>query len=825
MPHPKLQIILPILLLFTISLFAQNPPEAHVKIKTLVENKDYRAAAAALTANRKNQPSEFTQNNYDYLLARVFEKHGDFAQAAANYQAVVNRNSILKEYALWHLSEIARSSGNLILERLYLQELTNVSEKSLLREAIRKRLARSFFESGNYSAAIRHLSEDVNFENESIDSSGKSKSREDLVLVAQAYYQIKNIDKARELFKRLVEEVPNEDQPDDFALAGVKGLDLLEVGEDEFGKSAAPLTDEEHFSRGAIYQFNRNFLLARLHYQAIADKHPESTRKAPAMYQIGRGFDQERDHENAIIWFDRVQKEFPEDSLAVTALYQKASSYANLDKTKDSVSLYEKYISENPNAGNLERAYLNIIDAYRDSGDFKNALEWTARTQDEFRDGKGEAVALFSQVRVYLSQEDWEKALRDLAKLSSMKNLGGIGIAGGTNKEEVDYLKAFTLEKLARLDEAIEGYLVIPDGLKDYYGGRATARLSALMQNEKAAALISKKLDRLTAISGQTLTNSNADEIKNAAQKAIRLTTDQESRNNLMARIGRAYELLPDYQNIPAARLINFDRTKSPVSFRHFSEIPREAIARELLYLGLYDEGTPEMEIALREAADGTIESLTDFDANTAFTLATYYKRGDIADRAIRYIEPIWKKIPRDYEISLIPGQQLELLYPKPYEAALVKYGKEKNVDPRLVLSIMRQESRFQANVKSVAAARGLMQFISTTANKMADEMEITGFKQNDLYDPPTAVRFGSHYMANIFKDFPDQPPAVAASYNAGEDRMARWLARSKTKDPDRYVSEVVFTQTKDYVYKVIANYRVYQMLYDQELNRHQTEE
>ena len=98
--------------------------------------------------------------------------------------------------------------------------------------------------------------------------------------------------------------------------------------------------------------------------------------------------------------------------------------------------------------------------------------------------------------------------------------------------------------------------------------------------------------------------------------------------------------------------------------------------------------------------------------------------------------------------------------------------------------------------------------------------MKIGNFSQDDLYDPPTAVRFGSHYINNLFDDFPDEPPAVAASYNAGEDRMIRWMKRANAKLPARYVPEVVFTQTKDYVYKVMTNYRIYQRLYDGRLNK-----
>jgi len=60
-----------------------------------------------------------------------------------------------------------------------------------------------------------------------------------------------------------------------------------------------------------------------------------------------------------------------------------------------------------------------------------------------------------------------------------------------------------------------------------------------------------------------------------------------------------------------------------------------------------------------------------------------------------------------DYQIELIPRDQAELLYPAPYADSLIKYAPERSVDPRFALSIMRQESRYRADVKSVAAARG----------------------------------------------------------------------------------------------------------------------
>ncbi|HXK39810.1 MAG TPA: lytic transglycosylase domain-containing protein, partial [Candidatus Paceibacterota bacterium] len=233
-------------------------------------------------------------------------------------------------------------------------------------------------------------------------------------------------------------------------------------------------------------------------------------------------------------------------------------------------------------------------------------------------------------------------------------------------------------------------------------------------------------------------------------------------------------------------------------------------VADDLLFLGLYDEAAPEMESKVRNASSSP-------DLN--YTIAASYTRGDLAHRGAVFAESFWK-LPADYQIELIPPDALELLYPAPFSDLLVRHSPQRNIDPRFLLSIMRQESRFRADARSSAAARGLMQFISTTANRVAAELGRENFRQEDLYDPSTAILFGSHYTGNLLKSFPNETEAVVASYNGGDDNMRRWLARAKSDEAERYVSEIMYAQTKDYVERVMCNYRMYSVLYDEGLKR-----
>ena len=812
-----------LLLLTAASLFAQTPSETHQKILQAVENRDYAAAAGELEALKKADRTLFEINNYDYLLARVAEKKGDFALAAGNYQAVVSRGSELSEYALWHLAELARSSGNLLLERTFLQEIVSLAPQSLLQTAARTRLTRSHFESKNYEYVIRQRSAVSSAErwsekkSEGQRTKDDGQTRENLVLVGEAYLQSGQTAQAREVFTKLVSNLQNPAQPDDYALAGARGLDRIETGA-EFGKTVANLTDLNHLQRALIYQFNRDFADARLHYQAIVKNHPASGQVPDALYQTGRGYVQEANFVEAINWFERVLEQFPEHPVARDALTQAASAYARVSKPREALTRYQKFIERYPDAENIERAYLNIVDLLRDTGDDTNALKWAQKTQEVFRGKLPEAIALFSQLRIRIAQNDWQNALSDAEKLQTFNDLGGTRVPGGTNKAEVTFIRGFALENLNRFQEAMDVYLSIPDGRSEYYGGRATERLKALALSAPAEPLINRKIEELT----KNIELRNAEAQRKAAQDVLRLTANPETRARMLEIVKKAYATLPDYQKVPSFKLLEFGRkeirrekqTAAPLNYH-------QSIADELLFLGLYDEGTPELEKALEDKnSESKIQNLK---SEIEFTLAVFYKRGEMANRAVAFIEPLWRAVPAEYQIELMPREQAELLYPAPYGDALLKHAPARGVDPRFVLSIMRQESRYRADVKSVAAARGLMQFISTTSNQIARELGRENFRQDELYNPPTAVLFGAQYLSNIYKLFPSQHAAVAASYNGGEDNVKRWLARSKSELPDRYVPEIIFSQSKDYAYKVMANYRVYQTLYDENLKARQS--
>jgi len=158
--------------------------------------------------------------------------------------------------------------------------------------------------------------------------------------------------------------------------------------------------------------------------------------------------------------------------------------------------------------------------------------------------------------------------------------------------------------------------------------------------------------------------------------------------------------------------------------------------------------------------------------------------------------------------------------YPAPYRTAILSAAKSRKLDPRFILALIKQESVFKPLAKSPAGARGLLQLTMDAAQKYGPGAGFNSVRESQLYQPDTSIMLGAEYIEHLTSMFPGMLEPVAASYNGGEDNVARWLKRAKRKDPGVFTSEVGFDETKGYVQKVMSNYRVYLQLYTPDLVR-----
>lgn len=153
------------------------------------------------------------------------------------------------------------------------------------------------------------------------------------------------------------------------------------------------------------------------------------------------------------------------------------------------------------------------------------------------------------------------------------------------------------------------------------------------------------------------------------------------------------------------------------------------------------------------------------------------------------------------------------LIYPLAYEDALTAEAARHGLDPAFVAALIRQESQFTPWATSGAGARGLMQIMPEVGREIATARAFPVWNTALLYQPDVSLELGTAHLAGLERDYA-RPEHVLAAYNAGRSRVARWLSKPGTGDPEVFVERIPFKETRDYVRIVLRNRAMYQALY-----------
>lgn len=156
----------------------------------------------------------------------------------------------------------------------------------------------------------------------------------------------------------------------------------------------------------------------------------------------------------------------------------------------------------------------------------------------------------------------------------------------------------------------------------------------------------------------------------------------------------------------------------------------------------------------------------------------------------------------------------LEILYPSPFLAELRKVLKNDNLDPIIVLSLIRQESVFNPQARSPVGARGLMQLMPMTAKRMKRSV-----REKQLVNPNINIEIGTKYFKNLLKRYDGNLVYVLGAYNAGESRIERWKNLYFDTDQTilKNIEAIPFLETRNYVKLIFRNIFFYKMLLEGE--------
>lgn len=160
----------------------------------------------------------------------------------------------------------------------------------------------------------------------------------------------------------------------------------------------------------------------------------------------------------------------------------------------------------------------------------------------------------------------------------------------------------------------------------------------------------------------------------------------------------------------------------------------------------------------------------------------------------------IWRQIPY-------------YLYPNEYSTEIETAARENGIDPYLVCAVIKVESNFNADAVSSAGAVGLMQIMPKTAEWLAG-LDGSVSTAAQLYEPEYNIRLGCRYLRFLLDHWEWDVYKAVASYNAGQNNVAQWLAEGIWDGTANDLQNIPFAETQQYVNRVFNIYQQYLSLY-----------
>jgi soluble lytic murein transglycosylase len=234
-------------------------------------------------------------------------------------------------------------------------------------------------------------------------------------------------------------------------------------------------------------------------------------------------------------------------------------------------------------------------------------------------------------------------------------------------------------------------------------------------------------------------------------------------------------------------------KAKPPTRDEQTQALTNPGLKRALAFfrLGLRTEAVKEWNWALR--------GMNDRELLAAADLA---HRNEIFDRAINTADKT--KNEHDYNLR----------YLAPYGDQVRPAARQQGLDGAWVYGLMRQESRFIPSAKSAVGAAGLMQVMPATARWVAKKIGLRDFQPSNAHDPETNILLGTSYLRLVLESLDNHPVLASAAYNAGPGRAKKWRD-AKPLEGAIYAETIPFSETRDYVKKVMSNAVYYSAIFD----------
>lgn len=589
-------------------------------------------------------------------------------------------------------------------------------------------------------------------------------------------------------------------------------------------------------SQGKAYELEQNQPQATITWQKLANKYPNSPATAEALYLLGKS--------NPAYWQQAIAK-FPAHPRTQEIIRQQLSQNPNQPKL---MAILVKYA---PDASGVDKMRDRLVTEYADrltpqdweaiadsywaEWDYGKAGKAYAKSPNTSRNlyraargydiGNDKATAKQYYLQLidrYPDSSDTGLGLRRLAMIVSLREgLAYLNMAIERFPEQAPEALLEKAEFLDALKSPQSASQALQTLLAKYRHSEAAAEYRWHFANKKAEAG-----DLITAWQwAQPIVIDNPDSpiapkagfwIAKWAAKLNRPQDATKAYQSVLARFPRSYYAwrsavalgwdVGDFTTVrhKVPEVVKVNRIIPPGGSETF---------QELYKLGLEPEAWAQFQ--------------TEVSGKTELTIADEFTHGLLElhqGKNLRGINQIWdlknRNKPEDkqqwHQLRQTP-EYWQALYPFPFESTILKWSKHRGLNPLLVTSLIRQESRFEPEIESTAGALGLMQVIPTTAKTTAKNIGLTSYS---MTNPEDNVNIGTYYLDFTHKKYGNNSMLAVASYNAGPNAVAKWVKGYGLKDADEFVEKIPYSETKGYVESVFENYWNYMLVYNPEVGK-----
>ena len=275
------------------------------------------------------------------------------------------------------------------------------------------------------------------------------------------------------------------------------------------------------------------------------------------------------------------------------------------------------------------------------------------------------------------------------------------------------------------------------------------------------------------------------------AYQAGGLTSEADARFEKIAGQANFYGNLADEEL--GRKILTPPKAKAPTAEEQKATRENPGIRRAMAFfrLEMRTEAVREWNWALRGMDDRELLAAADLA-----------RRNQIWDRAINTAD----RTRNEHDFSL--------RFLAPYGDQVRPAAQNQALDDAWVYGLMRQESRFIPSAKSNVGASGLMQLMPATAKWVAKKIGLRDYNHGRVNDTETNVLLGTSYMRLVMENLDNHPVLTSAAYNAGPSRAKRWRA-DRPLEGAIYAETIPFSETRDYVKKVMSNSVYYSMQFN----------